>query len=597
MSTAKDTIILPDPDKMPLNSRSLIRWLIYFISPYQWIVAGFLLYRIFRYTYFALMPAVIGYIIDAFNSGKVQSDPYGYALILGGYFMGKWVMLFSNLIFYPEAAVFEKASRALTLLSIRKLTSLPLDWHETRGSGGKLQQIMTARKSYFELGRIVRWSIIPVIGSLLGAVISIATLDAPIFFAALYLGFVTSYLWLSWYIGQRIPHLFDKHNERMEKLLSSVYEFVSAIRTVKAFSIHHYIDRKASKLETLGLTAINKVYWMQLVRWSIINFVGFGWIIAIGMIGFYGCYEGWLSAGAYATMFFLGITVWTSLEEFAQVQDNLFEYNNGMRRLIDTLKTPIAPLDIEPAQSLPKDWQSIQIDDLFFVYSDKEAQGIHHMSFTVQRGEKIAFVGSSGAGKTTLAKLLMKQMLPISGGIYIDGIDLRHIPSEDWLGQIGFVPQDVELFNLSIRENILIDRDDIDESFYRHIVEQSALSEFIDALPDGDQTVIGERGIKLSGGQRQRLGIARALVRNTPVMVFDEATSSLDSLSEQQIQQAIDVSFAGRTVFLIAHRLSTVRHVDKIIVLDKGCIIEQGTFEELNKAGGKFAQLWTLQSH
>src|SRR5690606_6081634 len=115
----------------------------------------------------------------------------------------------------------------------------------------------------------------------------------------------------------------------------------------------HYIDRKASKLETLGIAAINKVYWMQLVRWSIINFIGFGWIIAIGMIGFYGCYQGWLSAGAYATMFFLGIAVWTSLEEFAKVQDELFEYNNGMRRLIETLRTPIAPLDIEPLQALP----------------------------------------------------------------------------------------------------------------------------------------------------------------------------------------------------------------------------------------------------
>ncbi len=596
MSTDKDTIILPDSTKMPLTSNSLIRWLIFFISPYQKTVAWFLTYRTFRYTYFSLMPAVIGLTIDAFTDGKVHENPSFYIFLLFGYFAGKWVMLFSNLVFYKETTVFEKAARALTILSVRHLTSLPLDWHESRGSGGKLQQIMNARKSFFELGRVIRWSVIPVIGSMIGVIISITTLDAPLFFILLYVGFVGSYLFFSWYVGKKIPQLFDKHNERMEKLLSGVYEFVSAIRTVKAFSIHRYIDKKSYKLETLGLGAVKKVYWMMLMRWSVINFVGFGWIIVIAGIGFYGCYQGWLSTGAYATLFFVAITMWTSLEGLAEVQDNIFEYNNGIRRLIDTLKIVPPELDIKPLHPLPQPWQQISFENLAFVYSDREAQGIHNVSFTVQRGERIAFVGSSGAGKSTLAKLLMKQVLPNSGRISIDQIDLRHIASEDWLAQIGFVPQDVELFNLSIRENILIDCDDISEEFYQKILDQSALAEYIGSLPDGDQTIIGERGIKLSGGQRQRLGIARALIRNTQIMVFDEATSSLDSLSEQQIQQAIDVSFAGRTVFLIAHRLSTVRYVDKIIVLEQGKIIEQGGFDELLKLNGTFAKLWALQS-
>ncbi len=596
MSHDHDTITLPDPSRMPKDSNSLVRWLIYFISPYQKTVAAFLAYRTFRYTYFALMPAVIGLIIDAFNTGKVQGHAAFYLTLLFGYFAGKWVMLFSNLIFYKETLIFEKASRALTIMSVRHLTALPLDWHEARGSGGKLQQIMNARKAYFELGRVVRWSIIPVIGSLIGAFVSVVTLDAPLFFMGIFIAFVTSYLYFSWYIGKKIPQLFDKHNERMEKLLSGVYEFVSAIRTVKAFSIHHYIDRKAYRLETIGLSAVQKVYWTMLYRWSVINFVGFGWIIIIGGLGFYGCYQGWLSTGAYATLFFVAITIWTSLEGLAQVQDNIFEYNNGLRRLIATLKTDIPALDIEPLAALKSDWKNITFDQLSFVYSDKESQGVHDVSFPVKRGEKIAFVGSSGAGKTTLAKLLMKQMLPQSGAIRVDGINLSHIPSEQWLGQIGFVPQDVELFNLSIRENILIDRDDVSEDFYQDVLKQSALSDFIAALPEGDATIIGERGIKLSGGQRQRLGIARALIRNTPIMVFDEATSSLDSLSEQQIQQAIDVSFAGRTVFLIAHRLSTVRYVDKIVVLEKGHIIEQGSFDDLIAQNGMFAKLWSLQS-
>lgn len=596
MSNQPDIIHLPCKSNMPLRSNSLLRWLWFFIEPYRVTIMAYLGYRTFRYTYFALLPAVIGYIIDAFNKGLVAENPGYYLTVIGVYLVGKWAMLFSNLVFFKETVVFEKCARALTMMSIRHLITLPLSWHEQTGSGGKLQQIMTARKAFFDLGRIVRWSIVPVVGAMLGVIISILTLDAPLFYIPIYMAFLGSYIFFSWYIGRRIPMLFDKHNERMEKLLSGVYEFVSAIRTVKAFSIHKYINDKSYYLESVGLDAVKRVYWTMLLRWSVINFVGFGWLIIIALLGFWGCLEGWLSTGAYAATFFLAVTMWTALEEIAQVQDNIFEYNNGMRRLIATLKVKAPPLDIEPLQDLPAEWKDISFNDLSFVYSDKEGQGVHAVSFTAKRGEKIAFVGSSGAGKTTLAKLLMKQMLPISGFIAVDGINLNHIRTEDWLSQIGFVPQDVELFNLSIRDNILIDRDDVDDYFYRQILDQSALAEFVDLLPDGDATIIGERGIKLSGGQRQRLGIARALIRNTPIMVFDEATSSLDSLSEQQIQHAIENSFAGRTVFFIAHRLSTVRHVDKIIVLEQGRVIEEGTFDELTGAGGTFSRLWSLQS-
>lgn len=320
------------------------------------------------------------------------------------------------------------------------------------------------------------------------------------------------------------------------------------------------------------------------------------WLFLIAGLGFYLVLNDTISIGSYSASILLSAYLWSSCEVLSAILEKFYEYGNGIYRLVETLRVTPKQLDLTPAQSMPEDWSEIKLRNIEFTYGENDSQGVHDINLTVKRGEKIAFVGNSGAGKSTLVKLLMKQMLPNAGTFQIDDISIPHVPTEEWINQIGFVPQDVELFNLSIRDNILIDRDDIDEEFLAHILKQSALNEFIQSLPKGLDTVIGERGIKLSGGQRQRLGIARALIRSAPIMIFDEATSSLDSISESKIQNAIENSFEGRTVFVIAHRLSTIRNVDRIIVLDEGRIIEEGPFDDLIKQKGHFAKLWAIQS-
>jgi len=596
MAESQTPIRLPRKEDMPVSSDSLIRWLLFFCKPYNHVIVPFVLYRLFRFTVMALVPLVIGIIINAFGTGEIRADPLPYIGLMVGYF-GIYAVLLSTLqVFYYEANAFEKISRAMTLFGMDHITGLPLEWHEREGSGGKLQRIMTARNSFSDLERNFRWVMMPIAGGLVGVTISVITLNAPWFYFLMYMGFAASYVGASWWMGRPVIKLYDRYNQTFEKLLSGVYEFVSSIRTVKALALEDYISTRAHMLEGQGHTAYKGVMARVFLRWTVLNTLCAFWLCLFAGIGFLGAYEGWLTPGAFAATFFLAFNLWLAVDSLAAIQDQIYACASGLRRFIATLKETPAPLDIPPLRPVPANWEAIRLDALSFTYKGKEEQGVHDISLTVRRGEKIAFVGASGAGKSTLAKLLMKQMLPQSGTITVGGVDLRHLPSSDWLVRIGFVPQEVELFDLSIRDNILLDRQGVSEESYRAAIDNAALNDFVKSLPEGDETLVGERGIRLSGGQRQRLGIARALVRDAEVLVFDEATSSLDSLSEQHIQDAMERSFKGRTVFLIAHRLSTVRHVDRIVVLDRGRIVEEGPFDTLVSKGGVFSRMWALQS-
>ena len=598
MSVPSENIIMPPTEKAPLHTGNILSWMWYFCLPYKRPIILFTLYRFFRYTWFGFAPIAIGYAIDGFTSGEAQQDPQTYAFILFGYLAVFWAVLTCNFIFTHEIRVFEKAARAMTLYGIAHINNLPLRWHEKNDSGNKLQRVMTARRGFQELARHFRWELFPLIGQFCAIGFSFFFTDIPQSYLLLYFLFLVTYLGASWYFARPYLKMYDKFNETFENLLGGVYEFVSAIRTVKSFDLEDYVVARGKKLEEQGQYAVIRAYRQNLIRWSINNFIGGLWIIVFAASGFYMSYTGSMSAGTYAATFWLAYRLWTELEVIAAIQEKVYEHGNGVYRLVKTLLEQPKPVDREPLQDLPANWQNLTLKSLSFVYGKdvENGQGIKEIDLNVRRGEKIAFVGESGAGKSTLIKLLMKQMLPDQGAIMIDDIDLKHIPGSQWLGEIGFVPQDVELFNMSIRDNILIDRQDIDEETYKTALKQAALDDFVSHLPDGDETFIGERGIKLSGGQRQRLGIARALVRKSEIIIFDEATSSLDSLSEKKIQYAMENAFSGHTVFLIAHRLSTVRHVDRIIVLEKGRIIEQGSFDELIQKDGTFSNLWQIQS-
>ncbi|MEJ2067804.1 MAG: ATP-binding cassette domain-containing protein, partial [Deltaproteobacteria bacterium] len=245
------------------------------------------------------------------------------------------------------------------------------------------------------------------------------------------------------------------------------------------------------------------------------------------------------------------------------------------------------------AEILPSFSREIRYHNISFRYGDEMV--LKKINFAVHRGEKVALVGSSGAGKTTLVNLLPRFYDVTKGKISIDGMDVRHATLQSLRAQIGVVSQQTLLFNDTVRNNIAYGRPDIPEAEVIKAAKMADAHGFIVKLPQSYNTVIGEQGVRLSGGQRQRISIARALLKNAPILILDEATSSLDTESEREVQAALDRLMEMRTVLVIAHRLSTVRNVDRILVLSDGEIIEEGVHRELMAKGGEYKKLYELQ--
>ncbi|MGO2419945.1 MAG: ABC transporter ATP-binding protein [Vibrio casei] len=291
-----------------------------------------------------------------------------------------------------------------------------------------------------------------------------------------------------------------------------------------------------------------------------------------------------------------GMSKWI-MWEISAIFENIGTVVDGM----NTLSKPVSTQDIDQAPALEVKNGGIEFDHVSFHYGEKEKGVIDDLHFTIKPGEKVGLVGRSGAGKSTLVNLLLRFYDLESGTIRIDGQDISKVKQDSLRGNIGMITQDTSLLHRSIRDNILYGRPDATEAELLSATTQAHAHEFIADLTDtfgnvGYDAQVGERGVKLSGGQRQRIAISRVLLKDAPILIMDEATSALDSEVEAAIQESLDELMEGKTVIAIAHRLSTIAAMDRLIVLDKGQILEQGSHQELIAQGGVYAQLWAHQT-
>lgn len=409
----------------------------------------------------------------------------------------------------------------------------------------------------------------------------------------------------------RVRRAYTGQQERLAELGGHVQEMIGGIRVIRAFSMEgfernrfkvvnerlyehtyrgHYFHQVGPALTEFTGTVV-VVMFLVWGAWQITGFAATGPYSEY----FTFFYDRQLDRGRFFTFFVTLIFVMQPIRSVSVMVNLLSATQAAAMRIFEMLDKPegvVNPKDPAPYKEFSEQIEYASVD---FSYPGAERPALQDVSFTVKRGQTVSFVGSSGAGKSTLMDLLPRLYDVSSGAITIDGRDIRRLDLKDLRTQIGVVSQETFLFNATIRENIAYGRPDAPLDRVIEVCKAANADEFIQSLPEGYDTPIGERGVMLSGGQRQRIAIARALLLDPPILIFDEATSNLDNESEYLVQQAVERLLAGRTVFMIAHRLSTVYRSDAILVLENGRIVERGNHQELLDHGKIYRKLYELQ--
>lgn len=389
--------------------------------------------------------------------------------------------------------------------------------------------------------------------------------------------------------GARVRRHVRFAQERIADVVSILQETISGVRIVKAFGMESYESSRFEEQTRLYFDRIVRVIKAQNAIEPIVLFISMLSIAAVLV------YVRLTSMPVEDFMAFLAalILMYEPVKRLARITVHLQQSSAAAQRVFSVLDTVAAVQDREGAVPLGESFDTITFDHVNFSYGDEPV--LHDITFEVKAGERVAFVGSSGSGKTTLVNLVPRFYDVTNGALRIGETDVRDLTMQSLRGKIGLVTQETFLFNDTVANNISYGYKQASTEAIEDAARRAHAHEFILEMPNGYETIIGERGVRLSGGQRQRLAIARAILRNPPILILDEATSALDTESERMVQAALDELITGRTVLAIAHRLSTIANCNRIIVLDGGRIIERGSHDELMAMNGAYKRLYDLQ--
>lgn len=401
-------------------------------------------------------------------------------------------------------------------------------------------------------------------------------------------------LWFMNFFGKKIRRSGGQIQETTADITSVLQEVVSSVRVVKSFVREQYeINRFTAENQANFKANMRNTKYRAILTPSIELIAALG-VTLIIWYGGHNVLAGETTTGALMAFLAYAVNIANPVKRITKVVGHIQRALAAAQRVFDVLDLPEETADLPEAKALPSVAGTVSFEHVNFSYNPGE-EILHDLTFTVKPGQVIGLVGPSGAGKSTIANLLPRFYNCNSGEIRIDGTDIKQVTLDSLREQVGIVPQETILFNGTVYDNILYGRLDATKEEIESAAKAANAHDFIMELPNGYNTNLGDRGVNISGGQRQRIAIARAILKNPRILVLDEATSALDTESERLVQEALNRLMVGRTSFVIAHRLSTIKNADRILVLEKGNLVEDGTHEELMEKNGLYAHLYQIQ--
>ncbi len=573
------------------DTRFGFKWFIPAIKKYKHLFIEVLAASFFIQLFALITPLFFQVVIDKVlvHKGLTTLDVLAFGLLVVSLFE----VILTGLRTYVFSHTTNRVDVALGAKLYRHLLALPMSYFGARRVGDSVARV----RELESIRNFITGSSLTLVIDLFFTVVFLAVMYyySPLL-TYIVLGSIPCYVLLSVFVTPilraRVHEKFNRGAENQAFLVESV----TGVETVKAMAVEPQMERRWEEQLAGYVNASFKASNLGNIASQVAGFINKVVIVLILWVGARAVINGELSVGQLIAFNMLAARVSGPILRLVQLWQDFQQAGVSIQRLGDILNTPTEPSYNQQRSSLPKLAGRISFDHVTFRYRPDGPEVIRNLSLDIQPGQVIGFVGRSGSGKSTLAKLIQRMHVPESGRVLVDGVDLSMVDTA-WLRRnVGVVLQENVLFNRTVRENIALSDPGMPMERIVQAAQLAGAHEFILEMPEGYDTQIGEHGSNLSGGQRQRIAIARALVANPRILIFDEATSALDYESERIIQENMRHICKGRTVVIIAHRLSTVRGCNQINVIEKGQIIERGTHDELLQLHGKYARLYALQN-
>lgn len=576
--------------------KTLLPFIRHFIKPYRFSFALFLIAPVFLILESTVQPYAVKMIVDTITLSMPGTGQLPPGLLLGGLiYLGSFLLLL--IIFrgqeWCQTIVIPKFTASIRMQVLDQLSQQSYHYFTNNLAGKLANKVGDLPTAIDEIRLIFCWSIIGPVSVAMSAVVAIAFVSP--FAAAAFCFWIVTHLggalWYSANVNKK-SHLNAQHKSELTGL---IVDFLANMIPVKLFARRRFELSYVQKIQDIEKLSSHQT--MKAVFKLRVFIDAWAWcmVAAIFTALYYTWEKGLITPGDLTFVLMTMIAALNQLWYTGQMLSQLFKQVGIAQQALDIIAVPIAIEDATHSTTLHVSHGNIEFENVTFQYHHERSL-FSNKNVTIAAGSKVGLVGYSGSGKTTFVHLILRFFDIMSGRILIDGQDIAHITQDSLHEHIAMVPQDTSLFHRNLLDNIRYGNLNANEAEVIEASKAAHCHEFITALPEGYYTLVGERGLKLSGGQRQRIAIARAMLKKAPILILDEATSALDSVTEQYIQESMNKLMQQRTTIIIAHRLSTLANMDRILVFDKGHIIEDGSHEALLAMKGHYATLWEMQA-